>query len=258
MALTPEAVGLKNTGRRRTPGLRREEVAALSGTGLTWYTWLEQGRDIRVSPEFLERVARTLQLSKSDTAYLFSLAKPLRALSARTLTTLPSAVQITLDAMTLPAFVLSDRFDVLGFNGVANAIYEFDAFPGPLANNHLWRYFNDPGRRELFPDWESFAHAGISLFRTNYAKRIGAPEFEALISSMQKDSPLFAHIWNKQSTASLNIDPVRMKIKKAGTITVQSVKFAIPELPDSVLYVLVPSDAKAKIALKKLTRNVRR
>src|SRR5215467_4133869 len=144
-ALKPENLGFQGIGRRRAPGLRREEVASIAGVGLTWYTWLEQGRDIRVSEDMLQRLALALNLSPHDTAYLFSLAgrRPpeVRALSIK----IDSSIQLALDGFKAgPGFVLNARMDTVAFNRLAEAIYRFDNFDGPLARNNVWRLFMDP------------------------------------------------------------------------------------------------------------------
>jgi transcriptional regulator with XRE-family HTH domain len=253
-ALSPEQVGLRKTGRRRTPGLRREEVAALSGMGVTWYTRLEQGRDIRVSVELLRRLARALQLSASDESYLFSLTGRLAPVTPGAAATIPQPLQWALDAMIVPAFVMDAISDVLAFNDLANAIYEFDADLGPRARNHLWRIFMDPKRRELYVDWEDIARLGVSIFRANYVTHIGDPAFEALIEDLQRDSAVFARLWKEQRTTSLQIGEVRLKLGKAAPICIHSTKLAVPDHPDTILFVLVPVDAGASSAIARLRK----
>jgi transcriptional regulator with XRE-family HTH domain len=253
-ALSPEQVGLRATGRRRTPGLRREEVAALSGMGVTWYTRLEQGRDIRVSVDLLHRLARALQLSASDESYLFSLTGRLAPVTPAAANAIPQPLQWALDAITVPAFIVDALSDVLAFNDLANAIYEFDADIGPRARNHLWRIFMDPKRRELYVDWEDLARLAVSLFRANYATHIGNPAFEALIEDLYRDSPMFAELWDEQRTTSLQIGEVRLKLGKAGPIRIHSTKLAIPDRPDTILFMLVPVDAHARSVIDRLRK----
>lgn len=255
MALSPEQVGLRATGRRRTPGLRREEVAALSGMGVTWYTRLEQGRDIRVSVDLLHRLARALQLSASDVSYLFSLTGRL-APTANSVAAnpIPQPLQWALDAMTVPAFVVDALSDVLAFNDLANAIYEFNADLGPRARNHLWRIFMDPTRRELYVDWDDLARLAASLFRANYVKHIGNPAFESLIEELHRESAMFAELWDEQRTTSFQIGEVRLKLGTAGPIRIHSTKLAIPDRPDTILFMLVPVDAQARSAMARLRR----
>src|ERR687887_1269033 len=115
--ITPEQVGLIAGGRRRTPGLRREEVAQLAGVGVTWYTWLEQGRDINVSAQVLDAVARTLRLDRLERNHLFTLAGLQLGPAQGDCTVLPDSVQKTVDAVSpYPALVLNPRYDILAFN----------------------------------------------------------------------------------------------------------------------------------------------
>ena len=153
-AIAPEAVGLPRGHRRLTPGLRREELASLANIGVTWYTWLEQGREIKISPAALGRIAGALQLSPTDEAYLFLLA----GLEPQTRKTLddavPSWVQLTLDMFRGPAMAFNARLDVLTFNRLADALYEFDDGLAPFPRNHLWNAFANPRRQRLYVDWD--------------------------------------------------------------------------------------------------------
>src|SRR6185295_17520333 len=134
----------------------------LAGVSITWYTWLEQGRDIRCSGELLLRLSRALRLSASDLDYLFRLAghpPPLRSQRPRLL---DPWFQSVLDGFTIgPALVLGPRLDVLLFNVVADALFHFDAHTGPLARNQLWRGFLDEERRRLYVDWHEVMTRGV-------------------------------------------------------------------------------------------------
>src|ERR1700689_4930123 len=115
--IAPEQVGLPPAARRRTPGLRREEVATLAGVGVTWYTWLEQGRDINASPQVLNAVARTLLLDPHEREHLFRLAEVADASPEAECQSLPPTTQLLLDKLDpYPAMVRNGRYDTLGFN----------------------------------------------------------------------------------------------------------------------------------------------
>jgi len=181
-ALTPEAAGLPRGSRRRTPGLRREEVASLEYVGVTWYTWLEQGRDIQVFAEVLDRSATALHLSTSERAYLISLAAPLKADVFADSTSVGSMVQQALDGFVIgPAFVVNSWFDVLAYNRLADRIYGFKEYEGPFAENHVWRAWMDPVRRKLYVDWDGLMSQTLGILRANYATHIGHPKFENLL-----------------------------------------------------------------------------
>ncbi len=152
--VTPEEVGLPVGKRRRTPGLRREEVAALAGVGLTWYTWLEQGRDIRASADFLDRLARTLKLDAIERRHLFLLAhQRLPAEPGKTWCSVPPLVhRLMNDLPTRPAYVLNLRWDVLAWNHAAARLFGFSEHP-PEQRNLLWLLFMDTATRALFDPW---------------------------------------------------------------------------------------------------------
>jgi transcriptional regulator with XRE-family HTH domain len=247
-SLKPQDFGIQDSARRRAPGLRREEIASLAGVGLTWYTWLEQGRDIRVSEEMLERVARGLKLSPHDTAYLFSLAGRHPPEQRSAVERIHPAVQLVLDGFEAgPAFVLNARMDAVAHNRLADAIYRFDNFEGTLARNMVWRLFMDPRRRRLYLDWTDFAIFGIGFLRGNYATRIGDPEFENLLHALRGSSADFERLWKdsgRRGTSSLVPAEVRFRVPGRGILRFFSVRFILPSSPDHVIVLLPPTDKK--------------
>ena len=202
-ALQPEEVGLPGGGRRRTPGLRREEVAQLAGVGTTWYTWLEQGRDVRASLDVLEALSRALHLSQAERSHLVLLgrgeeAPPCKNPVERISPTLRRLIE---GLGASPAYILGRRWDYLAWNDAAVALLgDFGAVPR-AARNHLWLTFTDPARREMFSDWERSARTLVAKFRADSARHIGDPEFESLIAALLKSSPEFAHSWERHEVA---------------------------------------------------------
>ncbi len=196
-AITPEDVGLPDGGRRRTPGLRREEVALLAGVGTTWYTWLEQGRDVRASLEVLEAISRALKLSATERTHLVLLGRgeeppPCKSPAERISPVLKRLIE---GLGPNPAYVLGRRWDYLCWNRAACALFgDFDAVPR-AARNHVWMTFMDPSRRELFPDWEKSARRLVAKFRADSARYLGDPEFEELIHALRHSSPEFCRAW---------------------------------------------------------------
>ena len=201
--LKPEEVGLPGGGRRRTPGLRREEVAQLAGVGTTWYTWLEQGRDVRASQEVLEAIARALELSPVERTHLMLLGRGEEAPSADPP---PECVSPALRRLIEslgpnPAFVLGRRWDYLAWNRAACAVLtDFDAV-APRARNHLWLMFTDPARRALMTDWEQGARQCVAKFRADHARHLGDPSFEELVSSLRQASREFCRYWRRHEVA---------------------------------------------------------
>jgi transcriptional regulator with XRE-family HTH domain len=257
-AVTPDAVGLKVAMRRRTPGLRREEVAQLADVGVTWYTWLEQGRAIRVSRDALGRIAHALRLSTSDTSYLFTLAQ---VEDSPTVAPPEPDERLRLAVSSIdrvPAFAVNPLFDVVAFNRIADRIYRFDEVTGVFAKNHLWRVFADPKRMALYDDsWDRVATSGVGLLRANYAARAGDPAFEALLSALRV-FPEFVRRWDAQytaPTAQLLIGHVYRA--DLGHVRFFSLRLLLPELPGFILFVLPPADEPAVRILERLAQDGR-
>ncbi|WP_341633720.1 helix-turn-helix transcriptional regulator [Sphingomonas agri] len=237
--------------RRRTPGLRREEVADRAGISVTWYTWLEQGRDIHCSIDMLERLAGALQLSETDMDYLFRLAG-YAAPMKRSTTEVDARIQVVLDGFLAgPAFLLSPRLDVLAFNRLGDEVFDFGGRPGPFGRNHLWRGFMDPERKALYRDWEAIISGGVAFLRSNYATRIGDPEFEAIISELSVQSHDFARMWGEHRTMPLQSVDVVLEHPRLGHLEFASTRFALPTLNDHLTFFITPRN---KVTAAAMTR----
>lgn len=195
--LSPADVGLPSGGRRRTPGLRREEVAALAGVGLTWYTWLEQGRDIGVSAAFLDNLARVLKLDAPERRHLFLLAhdRP-PAEPGKTWCVVPPLVMRLMHDLPHAAYVLNLRWDVLAFNAAAEHLFGFDR-QAPARRNLLWMLFTDPTLRERFARWDQQAPQMLASFQRDYARASQEADIQALVDELQKASPDFNQWWRQ-------------------------------------------------------------
>ena len=247
---------MRSIGRRRAPGLRREEVASLAGVGLTWYTWLEQGRDIHVSEDLLLRIANALKLSAHDRVYLFSLAKRPPPEIQASASLIDPVIQLALDGFTAgPAWVLNSRLDAVAFNALADAVYRFDDYDGPLARNMVWRGFMDPHRRRLYVDWTSFVRWGVGFLRATYATRIGDIEFEKFLSTLLKNSSEFERFWNdsrRTGTSSLAPSEVRLRIPGYDILRFVSVRLTLPSCPGHFMGLVSPLDRKGAIAMARI------
>jgi transcriptional regulator with XRE-family HTH domain len=193
--IRPETVGLPPGFRRRTPGLRREEVAQLAGVGLTWYTWLEQGRDIRVSVDVLCSIARVLQLEPVERSHLFRLAGH-PALEGPAVDAVRPALRRVLESWEpYPAIVLGRRWDVLAWNGPYVRVFgDYRDLPEGR-RNVMWSMFMRPARRTLMREWEREAALMVASFQTEAASHLDEPEFQDLISELRERCPEFAAMW---------------------------------------------------------------
>jgi transcriptional regulator with XRE-family HTH domain len=202
--VTPEDVGLPGGGRRRTPGLRREEVAIIAGVGTTWYTWLEQGRDVRASIEVLEAIAAALRMTPAERAHLVLLGRgdePPPSVSCRE-EVAPTLRRLIENLGPNPAFVLGRRWDYLAWNAAACALFgDFAQVPEHI-RNHVWLTFMDPARRELCADWQESSRLIVAKFRADSARNLGDPAFEELEQSLRRASPEFCRAWKRHEVAT--------------------------------------------------------
>lgn len=253
-ALTPQVVSVPAGRRRKTPGLRREEVAQLADVGVTWYTWLEQGRDIRMSRQTLERIAHALRLTATDRTYLFDLVEPAHE---DVHYQVDAPIQAVLDALQSPAMVVNARFDVLAFNRLIDEIYKFDAYHGRFARNLIWRGFMDPARRALYVDWEKDLPVLIRLLRAQYASHLGDASFEELVAELCDASPAFARVWQAQSTQPVSLTyTIRFNVPRLGALTLQSTRFYLADRPGDMLLVMLPADSQTAAILAKERRRL--
>ncbi len=194
--ITPEQVGLPRGSRRRTPGLRREEVAHLGAVGVTWYTWLEQGRDIHVSPQVLDAVARALLLDRAERSHLFALAGAIDPLPGKECTGVPLALRQILHRLApFPAVVQNSRFDILAYNSTYGQLMcGLDALPEE-DRNCMWLAFTHPGWRAVLGDREATVRTMTAKFRASMAEHVAEPAWKALVTRLTEASAEFREIW---------------------------------------------------------------
>jgi transcriptional regulator with XRE-family HTH domain len=183
--------------RRRTPGLRREEVAEMTGVSASWYTWLEQGRDIHPSPELLTRLSNVLHLNPFETNHLFDLAGRIQPEDHETKhEEVPQALEMLVTkVLQVPAFVLGERFDFLLWNRqFTKQFFDLEKIP---KERRTWLdvTFIEHTILRARPDWKEMARRTVGEFRWSVGKQIGSPWVKDLISRMRKESPEFAELW---------------------------------------------------------------
>jgi transcriptional regulator with XRE-family HTH domain len=252
-SLQPEEVGLPGGGRRRTPGLRREEVAQIAGVGTTWYTWLEQGRDVRASLDVLDAIATALRLTPAERNHLILLGRGERAPALK-----PPAERVAPTLRRLvenlggnPAWILGRRWDYLAWNRAATLLLgDIGAAPKP-ERNHIWQTFMDPARRELFTDWEQSTRLIVARFRADSAHHVGDQSFEELITALNSSSPEFCKLWKRHEVASTGVGRRVLNHPTAGPMIFEHAIFHPAEAPEQrlVLYTPLPEeDTPAKLA----------
>ena len=257
--IQPEEVGFAPGGRRRTPGLRREEVALLAGVGVTWYTWLEQGRDINVSTQVLESVSSTLRLDRQERNHLFTLAGLQLGPSLGDCSVLPESLQKTLDAVSpYPALVLNARYDILAFNqAYCQVVLDLREIPVE-ERNMLWVTFVSREWRCSFVESESMKLHMVAGFRAAMADHVGEPAWQDLVARLLAGSALFAELWERyevaapstrikvlsnEETGLLRIEPVNLWLSQLGQIRA-TVYTAADEETEAKLRTLVGSRSK--------------
>jgi transcriptional regulator with XRE-family HTH domain len=237
-------------GRRRTPGLRREEVALRAGVSITWYTWLEQGRGGPPSDEVLERLARALELDAASREFLFLLAQQRPPPpSPEPLPAVAPAVQRVLDAMPIsPALVKTPAWDIVAWNAAA-AVVLADYAALPIGErNLLRRLFGDPSVRALLPDWEEHARFAIAVFRIDVARAGGSPDATALAAELSASSADFNRLWAESDVRSHGVGHKRLLHPRVGPLTLEYSAFAVDGAPGLSMVVYTPAspaDARA-------------
>ena len=242
--LTPADVGLPDGFRRRTPGLRREEVALLAGVGATWYTWLEQGRDVRPSPAVLSAVAGALRLDAAERRHLYVLndrPPPEPRPSGRERAAEP--LLRMLESLTgQPAYVLGRRWDVLAWNRAAELLFgDYGKLDGD-SRNIMHIVFANKAHRKLLVDWDEVARTSLAMFRADSARYAGDPDFERLIATLERVSPEFRELWPRQDVQRSLSSHKRIRHPVAGRMTFEYTGFAVTGDADMKLIVYTPLD----------------
>ncbi len=231
-ALQPDDVGLPQRGRRRTPGLRREEIALLAGVSVTWYTWLEQGRRINASRDVLVALARALLLDDAGRSHLLALA------SGATLDTIdrvieaPDAVLRLITSMEpAPAYVLGPRWEIVAWNSAEARLYPvLDELPD-ADRNLLWVLFCEPTARTLIVDWEDRARSTLAEFRAATTLLFDDPTLIDLIERISASSPEFAAWWPQHDVAGFQTRLRRYNHPRAGSIVFEYQQLTPSEWP---------------------------
>lgn len=252
--LSPAALGLPVGARRRTPGLRREEVAQLAGVGVTWYTWLEQGRRINVSAQVLAAIAGTLRLDSSERAHLFTLAGVLDPVAPRVHEPVAGPVLAMLNGIRpFPAYVINGRWDLLAYNPEASALLGgFDGVP-PAERNIMWLAFGRGALagRLLNPDDEAARH--VALFRAAMADHTDDPRWQRLRDDLLAASPSFRTHWERYEIGRPTSRVKSFRHPDIGVLRFEVASLFLADSPHCRMLVYTPADAQTGAGVRRLS-----
>lgn len=252
--LDPAVLGFSLT-RRRTPGLRREEVAQRANVSATWYTWLEQGRGGAPSADVLDRIARALMLTDVEREHLFLLGLGrLPDVRYRIAPGVTPRLQRVLDALeSSPAYVKTSTWDIVAWNRAATTILgDFDAFPVEQRNG-LRRLFTDPQVRDALPNWERDARFAVAVFRVDIARAGAERSVEALVDELSRKSPEFAEFWQENDVPSTFGEGLTFeRPSRAGILTLEYSTFAVDGRSDLRMVIYNPATPEDAARIRSL------
>ncbi|MBV9606948.1 MAG: helix-turn-helix domain-containing protein [Solirubrobacterales bacterium] len=259
--LSPSDVGLPdNGGRRRTPGLRREELAGLAGVGVSWYTWLEQGRDINPSPEVLDALARALRLDAAERRTLFALARTELPLADDVAGSDSEQLEGDLNHLVAlvdslhpnPAYLLGPRTRILAWNRAAAVVLGSPDHLPPDKRYLLWWLMVDPGEGGMTAQRESTARNTLARFRAEYARHAGEPEYEEFLAELRERSPRFREWWDEHEVIEAQRGTKVMEHPQLGTLRLHHAQTVPTGEPELRMAVYAPADEATRVALSSL------
>ena len=259
--LSPADVGLPDIGGpRRTPGLRREELAALAGVGVSWYTWLEQGRDINPSPDVLDALARALRLDAAERRTLFALARTELPLADDVAGSNPEDLdgdigQLIALAHSLhphPAYLLGPMTRILAWNRAASVVLGSPDHLPADTRYLLWWLLVAPGEGGLTPQREATARNTLARFRAEYARHAGEPEYEAFLMRIREHSAQFREWWSEHEVIEAQRGTKVIEHPRLGTLRLHHAQTVPTGQPELRMAVYAPADAATRAALATL------
>ncbi|MGW4243519.1 helix-turn-helix transcriptional regulator [Nocardia sp. NPDC004722] len=257
--IRPEDAGLREYGRRRVPGLRREEVAQLAGVSVDYYIRLEQGRGKHVSDAVLDAVARALRLTDPERLHLYALARPNGTVDAHPTTTtgvyrdtIRPGARLILDSLTAPAFILGRRMDVLAWNTMGDLVSGFSRVPAAERNQARYLFLN-PAAATLYPDWETVAAETVAYLRRDAGLHPDDPETDALIEALSASSPAFRRHWDGHPIKEKTFGAKLIHHPEVGPLELGYETLLLPGDPDQLLVIYTaPPGSPAAAALSRL------
>ena len=258
--LLPEQVGLPKRARRRTPGLRREEVAEYIGISTTWYTWLEQGRAIHVSAEVVEQLAHLLRLSEDERVYFFHLAQhTLPPTLPQPHEGVPPLLRDVLTALEpCPAHIRDRQWNVLAHNRAESFLVNWSAYL-TSERNIVWHHFTNPTFRQLMVNWERETRSMLSEFRMESGQHTKDPWFTSLISQLHQRSAEFREWWPLHEVRRERELPIELEHPEVGRLIFQAVTVLFTTHEHLVMRILMPmQEAETAVKLHALMKVVQK
>ncbi|MFB4262497.1 helix-turn-helix transcriptional regulator [Nonomuraea sp. GTA35] len=251
--ITPDDVGLAPGIRRRTPGLRREEVALLAGVGVTWYTWLEQGRPINPSVHVLDAIARTLRLDHAEREHLYRLAGVPALPPIEEQGTLDPQVQLILDTLDpLAAAVYSSRFDLLAWNSTFKGLFPAFVTAAPESRNAIWEHFTSPPCCNPFVDPIAEARPLVAMLRAAFGRHLDEPSWTGFVRRLSARSPEFARMWSTHDVAAPGSQVRVLRYDEVGEIRLTTTMLTVVGMPEARLVVYTPAGQESRQRLAHL------
>ncbi len=241
--ISPVDLGLPEPQRRRTAGLRREDVAALSGVSVAWYTWLEQGRSMRVSDDVLERLSQTFRLDDSERDYLFSLVqqRPPAVIGPAPMSCPPELHRL-IGSLSVPVIIMNLRWDVLAWNPLMQAMYrDYSAIPAP-ERNLVSLLFTHKSHYADPLEVEEMARRILSMVRVDFSRAAGDTAFEALIRHLDRSSPLFHRLWREPAINARFYGQYRFSHAQHGPLVFEHTRFMPDGYPSLRVVMCTPLD----------------
>jgi len=233
--LNPADVGLKSIGRRRTPGLRREEVAQLAAVSLSWYTNIEQGNDVQPSDEIISALITALRLSADEQRYVYSLLHAKEDSELMTLNTPPvdDGLHHLIDTLDPnPSYVLDANWDVIYWNHGAERLFGFPEYD--YHNHHfnlLQRFLTNTEMQQLNASWQPIALSMIARFRLTVADHIQESRPQQIIANLRRESSLFADTWDNYTIEDINTSVIQLTHPELGQLVFQYVSLELTQNP---------------------------
>ncbi|MFD3836629.1 helix-turn-helix transcriptional regulator [Streptomyces sp. NPDC058642] len=250
--IQPEEVGLPSHGRRRVPGLRREEVAQLAGVSVDYYIRLEQGRGPSVSDAVLDAVARVLRLDGTEHAYLHAVARPRRQGARPAAPRVRAGIQLLLDSVDrTPAFVLDRRMTVVAWNALADAVFGYSGTTAE-ARSIPRQVFLDPAAHDFYPEWQAVAAQCVAHLRVQAGHHHNDRQLTALVGELSLKSEDFRRLWADHQVRECAYGVKRVQHPVAGRLVFPYETLTLPGEGDLALLVYTPepgSETAERLAL---------